>query len=97
MATFAGQQFDIETGAGIGGPIFDGGSFTGLEYVGSTLYGTVIFGPGSASELRTLDPSTGASTFDRPHRLRPDLGPGLRRGDGRDVRDHGRSRAGRNC
>ena len=59
---FAGQQFDIETGAGIGGPIADGRSFTGLEYVGSTLYGTVLFGPGSASELRTLDPSTGAWT-----------------------------------
>jgi hypothetical protein len=64
--SFFGQEFDITTGAGIGGPIFDGGSFTGLEYVGATLYGTAIFGPRGESQLRTLDPQTGVSALIGP-------------------------------
>jgi extracellular elastinolytic metalloproteinase len=60
---FAGQAFDINTGAATGVVIADGASFNGLEYVGSTLYGTVIFFPGGPSSLYTLDPTTGASGF----------------------------------
>ena len=33
------------------------------SYVGSMLYGTVIFGPGGASVLRILSPFTGASSL----------------------------------
>jgi subtilisin family serine protease len=58
---FFGMEFDITTGAGIGDAIFNGASFTGLEWVGSTLYGTAITGGGGASTLRTLDPFTGVS------------------------------------
>jgi hypothetical protein len=61
--SFTGQEFDISTGAALGGPLADGGSFTGLEWVGSSLYGTRITGPGGASELRTLDPATGISSL----------------------------------
>ena len=61
---FLGIEFDPATGAAIGSLIDDGGSYTGLEWVGSQLYGTVIYGPGGASELRILQPFTGgASTF----------------------------------
>ena len=58
---FAGQEFDINTGVGIGTPIFNGGAFNGLEWVDDTLYGTRIPGPGGPSELRTLNPFTGIS------------------------------------
>lgn len=57
------QQFDINTGAVIGSPISDGGSYTGLEFIGSTLYGTVITAPLAPSSLRILNPFTGASTL----------------------------------
>jgi hypothetical protein len=60
---FLGTEFDVATGAGIGSLINDNGSYTGLEWVGPQLYGTVIYGPGSGSELRILQPFTGASTF----------------------------------
>jgi hypothetical protein len=60
---FYGQEFDIEDGSGIGGAISNGGSFTGLEYVGATLYGTVIFSSGGPSQLRILSPFTGDSTL----------------------------------
>jgi len=62
---FTIQQFNINTGAGIGPPIPDAGSYTGLEFTGATLYGTVITaGGGSApSSLRILDPLTGISTL----------------------------------
>ncbi len=61
--TFAGTEFDIETGVPLGPTLFNGGSFTGLEFVGLALYGTVISGGGgeTPSELRILDPSTGVS------------------------------------
>jgi hypothetical protein len=59
---FYGHEFDITDGSGIGGQIGNGGSFTGLEYVGSTLYGTVILGSGAPSELRILSPFTGVSS-----------------------------------
>lgn len=59
--TFTMNEFDITTGALIGGSIFNAHSFTGLEYVAGTLYGTSIDGGGGASTLRTLDPSTGIS------------------------------------
>jgi hypothetical protein len=55
---FVITEFSIDTGALIGRPRSDGGSFNGLEYVGVTLYGAFImetFG----STLATLDPTTG--------------------------------------
>jgi hypothetical protein len=60
--SFRIEQFDINTGAGIG-PLSDGGSYTGLEFVGSTLYGTVIMFSGAPSSLRILNPLTGTSTL----------------------------------
>jgi hypothetical protein len=59
---FQGQAFDIDTGAGAGPPVFTGAAFNGLEYVGTTLYGTAILGPRFPSTLRTLDPVTGSSS-----------------------------------
>jgi hypothetical protein len=61
-AAVAGEEFDITTGAGIGNPIDTAGAFNGLEWVGSTLYGTMITGFGGPSQLRTLDPFGGTST-----------------------------------
>jgi hypothetical protein len=63
---FQGIEFDVATGAAIGSLIYDGASYTGLEWVGPQLYGTVIYGPGSGSELRILQPFTGASTLVGP-------------------------------
>jgi Calx-beta domain len=60
---FGGQQFDITTGAGIGGLVPTGGAFNGLEWVGSTLFGTMITSGQGASQLRTLDPVGGSSTL----------------------------------
>jgi hypothetical protein len=60
--SFTGNFFDMTTGLPTSGPIFNGGSHTGMEYVGSTLYATVIFGAGGPSALHTLVPSTGVST-----------------------------------
>jgi hypothetical protein len=59
---FAGFEFDIGNGASIGTTIPNAGSFTGLEAVGGTWYGTAIFEQAGPSELRTLDPFSGAST-----------------------------------
>ena len=39
---FAGQEFDMNDGEGIGNPNSTSGSFTGLEWVGSSLYATMI-------------------------------------------------------
>lgn len=66
---YQGQEFNIMTGAGIGIVVpndMPGGNnivYTGLEWVGATLYGTVITGGGGPVELRTLNPDTGASTL----------------------------------
>jgi N-acetylneuraminic acid mutarotase len=57
-----GYEFDIRNGAAIGSSIINGHTFTGLEWVGSTLYGTSIETALGPSTLRTLDPWTGAST-----------------------------------
>lgn len=51
------SRFDLSTGAAIGSPVYDGDSFSGLAYVGSTLYGTAIL----SGTLRTLNPTTGTS------------------------------------
>jgi len=59
---FAGNFFDITTGMQTSGLIPNGGSFTGLQYVGSTLYGTEIFGSMGPSTLSILNPFTGATT-----------------------------------
>jgi len=59
---FTATQFNSANGAAIGGPVFNGGSHTGLEWVGATLFATVIPGPQFPSSLHTLIPSTGVST-----------------------------------
>jgi len=61
--SFAGQEFDITTGAALGSPVADAASFTGLEWVGTSLYGATVQSGRSASDLRILDPATGASTL----------------------------------
>ncbi len=63
---FAGQEFDINTGAAIGPRISNGASYDGLEWVGSTLYGTATVNEKGDSELRTLDPYSGTSTLIGP-------------------------------
>jgi len=50
------------TGEELGAPVDTDRAFTGLEFVGGTLYGTSITNPGGESRLRTLNPSTGDST-----------------------------------
>jgi hypothetical protein len=60
---FAGQEFDISTGAALAPVVFDDASFTGLEWVGTSLYGASITAPHGASQLRILDPATGVSTL----------------------------------
>jgi hypothetical protein len=60
---FAGQEFNINTGAAIGSSISNGGSYDGLEWVGSTLYGAVITSSGGQSQLKTLNPFAGTSTL----------------------------------
>ena len=59
---FEMQQFDIATGAGIGGSVSNGAAFNGLEFVDGVLYGTAIPFSGEPSNLRILDPFTGLST-----------------------------------
>ncbi len=61
--SFDGYEVNLTTGAAIGGVVPNGSSFNGLETVGGTWYGTSITGPQGPSELRTLDPFTGASTL----------------------------------
>lgn len=58
---FTMTEFDIVTGAAIGGPINNNASFTGLEFVGGTLYGAWITESGGSSIFGTLDPATGIS------------------------------------
>ena len=60
---FYGHEFDLSTGAPIGKQIPNAHTFTGLEWVGSTLYGTSIDANVGPSELRILDPWTGTSTL----------------------------------
>jgi glucose/arabinose dehydrogenase len=57
-----GSEFNVTTGAAIGSFISNGTTFTGLEWVGSTLYGTSIDANSGPSTLRTLDPWTGATS-----------------------------------
>ena len=59
---FYGHEFDLSSGTGIGGQIPNAHTFTGLEWVGSTLYGTSIDVQLGPSSLRILDPWTGTST-----------------------------------
>lgn len=60
---FAIFQFSLQFGGTcpLVSGVDDGHSFTGLAYVGSTLYGTGIDASGGPSTLYTLDPVTGAS------------------------------------
>ena len=59
---FAGQEFNINTGAAVGPRISNGGAYDGLEWVNSTLYGTAVFSDQGESELRILDPYAGTSS-----------------------------------
>ncbi len=54
--------FDPASCARVSGPTTDGNAFNGLEYVGSTLYGTGITYACGPSTLFILDPVTGATT-----------------------------------
>lgn len=65
------QQFNINTAAAVGPTVVDAASFNGLEFVGATLYGTAITGPGSPSTLRTLNPNTGVSVVIGPTGVGP--------------------------
>jgi hypothetical protein len=69
--SFLIQQISINTGAGLGPFINDGGSFNGLEFVGSTLYGTAITDSLGSSTLRTLNPNTGVSVVIGPTGVGP--------------------------
>jgi len=61
-SSFVGIEFNPLTGAAFGGVAY-GAAYTGLEFVGSTLYGAAITEGCGLSELRTLDPATGAFTL----------------------------------
>ena len=54
--SFSGQEFEIDTGAGIGLPIFNGASHTGQEWVGTDLYAAAILG-GAVSPRRSCGSS----------------------------------------
>ncbi len=58
-----GWEFDLTTGNQVGNSITNNFSFTGLEWVGSTLYGTAITAANGPSSLRILNPWTGTSTL----------------------------------
>lgn len=60
---FQGYEINLRTGQIINGPIFNNGAYNGIEYVGDTAFGAVIFAPLGASELRTLDPFSGSSAL----------------------------------
>ncbi len=64
---YEGQQFNINTGAGIGSVIHDvtHDNFNALTYIGNTVYaaGTPATGGTSPSSLFTLIPSTGIATL----------------------------------
>jgi hypothetical protein len=59
FTTFRIEPFNINTAAATGSAVADTGSFTGLAYVGSQLYGTMITSSSSDSQFGTLDPTTG--------------------------------------
>ncbi|MFN0277104.1 MAG: PQQ-dependent sugar dehydrogenase [Pyrinomonadaceae bacterium] len=61
--SFFGQEFNLTTGAGIGNQIPNAHTFTGLEWVGSELFGTSIDTNNGPSSLRILNPWTGTSTL----------------------------------
>jgi hypothetical protein len=63
---FSGFEIDMRNGQLLGPRIFDGGSFNGLEYVGSELFGTVVYRSRGASELRILSLPSGESTLIGP-------------------------------
>ena len=42
------------------------GAYTGMEFVGSTLYASIITGGGGLSDLATVDPATGIATIIGP-------------------------------
>lgn len=60
--SFVLYEIDPTNGAQISS-IATSGAYNGLEFVGATLYATVISGGGSPSDLATVDPATGAATI----------------------------------
>jgi hypothetical protein len=60
--SFQGIEFDILTATTIGAIIPDSYTWTGLEYVGTTCYGSAYDGTNNA-QLGTFDPFTGTSTL----------------------------------
>ena len=60
---FTGTEFNLTTGAAIGGAIPNGHTFNGLEWVGTNLYGASIDSLNGPSSLRILDPFAGTSTL----------------------------------
>jgi hypothetical protein len=68
---FQHQEFDINSCAPQGPPLFNGAAFAGLEYVGNTLYGTGHLFGGGPSDLHIIDPATGITTLIGPTGLGP--------------------------
>ena len=66
VGAYSGFEIDLQDGQLLGPRIFDGGSFNGLEYVGTELYGAAIFGPQGESQLRILSLPSGESTLVGP-------------------------------
>ena len=58
---FCGVEYRAGTGAAVGVAVPNTRSFNGLETVNGIWYGTSIMAPGGPSDLRTLNPFTGAS------------------------------------
>lgn len=56
------HMIDPATGGSLGSVAHPAGGLTGMEFVGSTLYGTFIAGPGFPSDLVTVDTGTGTLT-----------------------------------
>jgi hypothetical protein len=69
--SFIDQGFNICNGAPTTDPVYNDYAFNGLEFVGPVLYGTGITDACGPSELRILDPFTGASTLVGPTGMGP--------------------------
>ena len=65
------MEFDINTCAPLGPPLFNGAAFAGLEYVGNTLYGTGHLVGGGPSDLYTINPANGATVLIGPTNMGP--------------------------
>jgi len=59
--SFILYEIDPSNGAEISS-VATTGAYNGMEFVGNTLYATMILGSGAPSELVTVDPATGVAT-----------------------------------